>query len=158
MKQYSGQRCFEWLKHHKVGISWKKVIRKGLKRARSLLSGIRSLQANTIFRWLELTKTEDPEKNNWQNFLHQWSVISLAAAKLVSSLTEKKKWERCVGTTDSNCHGQRRLSLEQQLYYLIMRVFWGKRRVHAIFAVVFVFKSGSDSTRLWWIGLQLVSI
>ena len=31
-----------------------------------------------------------------------------------SSLTEKKKWERCVETTDSNFHGQRKL---------IMRVF-----------------------------------
>ena len=95
---------------------------------------------------------EDPEKNNWQNCLHQWSVIT---AELVSSLTEKKKWESYVGTTDSNFHGQRRLSLKQQLYCLIMRVFWSKRRVHAIFAVGFVFKSGSDSTRLWWIGLQL---
>ena len=73
-KQYGGQRWpellfwragFEWLKHHKVGIFMKKVIRKGLKRARSLLLGIRSLQGNTIFRWLELTSTEDPEKNNW---------------------------------------------------------------------------------------------
>ena len=32
------------------------------------------------------------------------------------SRTEKK---RCVGTTDSNFHGQRKLSLEQQLCYLI---------------------------------------
>ena len=61
--------CFEQLVLNdwntiKLEFSWKKVIRKGLKRARSLLSGIRSLQGNTIFRWLELTSTEDPEKNN----------------------------------------------------------------------------------------------
>ena len=37
----------------------KKVIRKGLKRARSLLSGIRSLTGNTILRWVELTSTEE---------------------------------------------------------------------------------------------------
>ena len=66
-KQYVGQ-CrpellfwtagFEWLKHHKVGIFVEKVIRKGLQRARSLLSGIHSLQGNTIFHWVELTSTQ----------------------------------------------------------------------------------------------------
>ena len=44
------------VKDHKVGkFRWRKVIRKGLKRARMLLSGIRRLQSNTIFRWMELS-------------------------------------------------------------------------------------------------------
>ena len=38
------------LKGHKVGIFVKKVLRKGLKRAGILLSVIRRLQGNTIFR------------------------------------------------------------------------------------------------------------
>ena len=73
----------------------------------------------------------------------------------------EKKWERCVGTNDSNFHGQRRLSLEQQLYYLIVRVFWSKRRTQFLLLVLlwgFVLKSGSDLTHLWWIGLHPVSI
>ena len=38
------------VKDHKVGkFRRRKVIRKGLKRARMLLSGIRRLQSNTIF-------------------------------------------------------------------------------------------------------------
>ena len=138
--------------------SWKKVIRKGLKRARSLLSGIRSLQGNTIFRWLQLKRYRRPGEEQLTKLLT--SVIShqLGGRRVGFKFDREKNWERCVGTTDSNFHGQRRFSLEQHLYYLIMRVFWSKRRVHAIFAVGFVFKSGSDSTRLWWIGLQLVSI
>ena len=128
--------------------SCKKVIRKGLKSTRSLLLGIRSLQGNTIFRWFGTNKYRRPGKEQLTKLFTsgQRSVISLAAAESVSSLTEKKKLERCVGTTESNLHGQSRLSLEQQLYYLIMRVFWSKRRVHASFAVGFVFKSWSDST------------
>ena len=35
----------------------------------------------------------------------------------------EKNWGRCIGTTDSNFHGQRKLSLEQQLCCLIMHVF-----------------------------------
>ena len=42
--------CFERLKGHKVGIFVKQVFRKGLKRAEILLSVIRRLQGNTIFR------------------------------------------------------------------------------------------------------------
>ena len=43
----------ERLKDHKVGMfRWRKVIRKGLKKARRLLSGICCLQSKTIFRWM----------------------------------------------------------------------------------------------------------
>ena len=62
----------EWLKDHKVGMfRWRKVIRKGLKRARRLLSGIRRLQSNTIFRWMETSPRYsiacvDQQPNNMQ--------------------------------------------------------------------------------------------
>ena len=56
-KKQNGRQscCFEWLKGHKVGIFVKKVLRKGLKRAGILLSVIRRLQGNTLFRWMELS-------------------------------------------------------------------------------------------------------
>ena len=82
-KQYVGQ-CrpellfwtagFEWLKHHKVGIFVEKVIRKGLQRARSLLSGTHSLQGNTIFHWVELTSTEEQLTKPFTS--DQWLLIS----------------------------------------------------------------------------------
>ena len=43
-----------------------------------------------------------------------------SSAWRLQSRTEKKS---CAGTTDSNFHGRRKLSLEQQLCYLIMHVF-----------------------------------
>ena len=49
-----GTAGFECLKHHKVGIFVEKD-----NSQRSLLSGIRSLQGNTIFRRVELTSTEE---------------------------------------------------------------------------------------------------
>ena len=98
----------------------KKVIRKGLKRARSLLSGIRSLIGNTILRWVELKSTEEQLTKLFTSVIsHQ-----LGGRRVVFKFDWEKKWEKCVGTTDSNFHGQRNLFLEQQLYYLIMRVFW----------------------------------
>ena len=126
-KQYGVQRRPELLNSTKWEFSWKKVIRKGLKRAKNLLSGIRSLQGNTIFRWVELTSTV---QRTTDNFFYIRPVIShqLGGRRVGFKFDWEKKWERCVGTTDSNFHGQRKLFLEQQLYYLIMRVFWSTRR------------------------------
>ena len=52
-RQYGGQKIIGW-KITKLEFSWRKF-RKGLKRARSFLLGIRRLQGSTIFRWMELS-------------------------------------------------------------------------------------------------------
>ena len=154
----AGQRCFEWLKHHKVGIFVKKGNSQRLKKSKKFAFGNSQFTRQHNISLIGTNKYRRPGEEQLTKLFT--SVIShqLGGRRVGFKFDWEKKWERCVGTTDSNFHGQRRLSLEPQLYYLIMRVFWNKRRVHAIFAVGFVFKSWSDSTRLWWIGLQLVSI
>ena len=62
-------------------------------------------------------------KSYWQNCLRRLGGSSRFQVWL------RKNWERCFGTTDSNFHEQRKQPLEQQLCYLIMRVFWNKTRI-----------------------------
>ena len=99
---------------------WKKVIRKGLKRARRLLSEICSLQGKLHNTSLSGT---NKYRRTADKIVYIRPVIS-HQGRFQVWLRKKNGKGASLGTTDTNFHGQRRLFLEQQLCYLIMHVFW----------------------------------
>ena len=134
------QLVFEWLKHHKVGILMKKCNSQRLKKSKKFAFGNSQF---TVQHSISLSGTNKYRRFSWQSCLQprlQQTSDQSSAWRPQSRFQVwlRKKWERCVGSTDSNFHGQRKFSLEQQLCYLIMHVFWiwsKTRMTNAIFTI-----------------------
>ena len=173
-KQYGSQHWpellfwtarFEWLKHNKVGIFMEKGNSQRLKKSEKfafensqytrqhniLLSGTNKYRriadkivlhqtsdqssAWRLQSWFQVwlgKKLGKVRWNNWQQFPWTKKVVSRTATLLFDNA--------CILNLKQNTNDERN-------FYYVLVLLWG-----------FVFKSGSDSTCLWWIGLQLMSI
>ena len=124
---------FEWLKHHKVGIFVEKGNSQRLKKSKMFAFGNSQFtrQHNISLSWAN--KYRRPGEEQLTKLFT--SVISrqLGGRRVGFKFDWEKNIGRCVGTTDNNFHGQRKLSLEQQFCYLIMHVFWIRSKTRTRF-------------------------
>ena len=154
----AGQRCFEWLKHHKVGIFVKKGNSQRLKKSKKFAFGNSQLTRQHNISLIGTNKYRRPGEQQLTKLFT--SVISHQLGG--RRVGFKFDWEKKMGKVRWNNWQQfpwTKKVVSRTATLLFDNACILKQKTSSrIFAVGFVFKSGSDSTRLWWIGLQLVSI